>query len=413
MRIRTLIAGVGILLALSAVSILALNTGILSNAGLTEQWISETAVDVEGNHHAPAVAHIDGHTMVYTPISAIQDSSSCRLAALNATNGSTHWQYAIPSSACAIHAVADPTVEDYDNDGSLEVLTATTENQTIAFNATTGAVEQRFNLSTYGYTQPLVADLTGDAGREIVVADVDGRVFVFRSNGTIVWSRNLSGYSWGQPSIADFDADGQPEIAVGFSDGQLHLLERNGSRAWDQPKEFEGSITWMATAQSDSDPAIEIITATPAGNVTMVDGKTNAIEWQTDLGRFAAVHAVDDADNDGTVEVYAAARDGKLRSINASSGTVEWTTTLTTTDVQMMPPPSLGDVDGDGDEELVAAGNDGSVSIVEPSSGNVLASYERETTIFVHPTLTDVDNDSAQEVFVIYGDGRVVALDMN
>lgn len=413
MRFRTIVAGVGVLVVLGVISILALNTGVLSNAQFTERWTSDTAVDTQGNHHAPAIATVDGRTMLYAPISATKGTSSCRLAALNATSGTTQWQYPVPSSACAIHAVADPTVSDYDDDGSLEVLAATTENQTVVLNATTGAVERRYDLSNYGYTQPVVTDLTGDGKQELVVADVSGRVFVFRPNGTTVWSRNLTGYSWGQPAVDDFDADGQPEIAVGFSDGQLHLLERDGTRAWERPKELGGSITWMATQQTDGDPAIEIVTATPAGNVTMIDGKTKTTEWQSDFGRFAAVHAVEDGDDDGTVEVYAVARDGNLRSIRASDGRVEWTTTLTTEDVQMMPPPALGDVDGDGDDELVAAGNDGSVSIVDPSSGDVRVAYERETPIFVHPTLDDVDDDGAQEVFVMYSDGRVVSLDTN
>jgi hypothetical protein len=75
----------------------------------------------------------------------------------------------------------------------------------------------------------------------------------------------------------------------------------------------------------------------------------------------------------------------------------------------MTPPPSLGDVDGDGALELVAVTNNGIVSIVDPRSGEILDSYNRDVPIWVHPTLADVNEDSAAEVFVIYGDGRVVA----
>lgn len=50
--------------------------------------------------------------------------------------------------------------------------------------------------------------------------------------------------------------------------------------------------------------------------------------------------------------------------------------------------------------------------MVDPNSGDVLATYERagEVPIYTHPTVADTNGDGTAEIYVMYGDGRVVAL---
>lgn len=411
MRLRTVAVVLAILVGLLGVAAVGLGVFGESDVALTTEWVSETGREVTANHHAVAPGRPRDRGMVYAPVSGRSDTTQCALYGLHAANGTTAWQYQVPATNCTIHSVADPTLADYDGDGTVEVLAGTTEKAVIAFHPTTGAVEFRHNLSSYGYTKPVVADFVGDTAKEIIVVDAHGSVYVLRPDGSVAWSKQLDRYTWGQPAVADFDGDGDPELTVGIGgEGDLYLFEQNGTVAWRRTDPFGGSISWMTTGQADDDAAKEIVTATPAGDVTMFDGKQGQIEWERDFGRFAAVHAFGDGDRDGSPEVYAVARDGKLRSIAAGSGEIEWTTTLTTADVQMMPPPSLGDVDGDGSPELVAVTNDGTTAIVDPSTGDVLARYERDVPIFTHPIVADVNSDSRAEVFVMYGDGRVVAL---
>jgi outer membrane protein assembly factor BamB len=411
-RPRTIVALAVLLVVVGGVAI----GGVVLNhdraTGTSVSWVSETASDVSGNHHIPAVAEVDGRMLVYAPVSGRPDTEECRLAALYAENGSQRWSYGIPPSDCAIHAVADPTVADYDDDGRVEVLAATTEEVLAAYDPLSGTVEFEFDLTSYGYTQPVVADVTGDDRPEIVVVDVRGTVFVVRPNGTTAWSRQLDSFTWEQPAVADFDGDGRQEVAVAAGGaGKLHLFDHDGAKSWDAPVAFESSLTWMATGQGDGDSPPEIVTATAlGGTVAMVEGNGTVV-WERDLGSFAAVNAVADGDGDGRQEVYATAKDGTLSSLDARTGETEWETTLTTADLGMMPPPSLGDIDGDERPELVAPTNDGLVSVVDPRSGAVVSTYEREDTIFTHPRLADVDSDGDEEAFVMYGRGRVVAFD--
>lgn len=141
-----------------------------------------------------------------------------------------------------------------------------------------------------------------------------------------------------------------------------------------------------------------------------VDGQTGGVEWEREYNDLAAVYAFGNGDGDRQPEVYAVAKDGKLRALDPSDGTVEWTTTLTTEDVQMMPPPVLGDLDGNGKLELVAIAQDGVVSVVNPDSGEIIDSYERDVPIWMRPTLADLNDDGIPEILVMYGDGRVAAL---
>jgi len=410
MRPRTAVAAAVVLASLAGLVALALvGPGGADGTTVSERWVSDTDRPTGGNHHRVAVARVDGQATAIAPISGRQGSEDCAFVALSAADGSQQWEYSIAPENCTIHSVGDPVVADRDGDGDREVIAATTEESVVALSGTDGEVEFRHELTAYGYSRPVVADLTDDPGRELVVTDVRGTVAVVRSNGSEAWRREFGNLTWGDPAVGDFDADGDPELVVGPGTDGVYLLEADGSTAW-HADGLEGSITWLATGQVDDDPAIEVVAATGRGEVVAVDGATGDLEWRRSFDRFAAVEAIGDGDDDGDSEVYAVARDGKLRALSGTDGSTEWTTSLTTEDVQMTPPPSMGDVDGDGDPELVAPGNDGVVSIVDPETGDVLATYEREVAVYAPVTLADANADGVLEAYVLYADGRVVSL---
>ncbi len=378
---------------------------------LSERWISDTGRDMKGNHHAPAVATVQGESFVYAPISDRGNGTGCGLFALDGGNGSIAWKQQVPRANCTIHAVADPTVADFDADGEQEVLASSTEQRVTAYGALSGDEAMRHELSAYGYTQPVVANLAPDSGRETAVVDVKGNLSLVRANGTALWSRDLDGMAWAQPTADDFDADGDAELAVGVAPpdgGRVVLIDGDNDTVWENDG-IADSILWMGSGQADDDPAVELTVATSGGKIVVFDGKDGRVEWRQSVGDLAAVHDISDGDGDGDPEVYAVSKEGTLFALDAADGSVEWKTSLTT-GTNMTPPPVVGDVDGDDDAEIVATTNDGKVTVVAPDSGNVLATYERSVPIYTHPALADLDGDGAEEIYVIYGDGRVVSL---
>lgn len=411
MRAATAVAALAILVALAGIAGVALVGSDGQGPTLTDRWMSETGTDRAINHHAPAAGRVDDRGLVFAPISGEPDTDQCALVALSAGDGGRQWRYPVPPSNCTIHAVADPTVADYDGDGVSEVFVATTEEAIVGLDPRSGEVEFRRNLTAYGYTQPIVTDLTGDGTPEVIAVDVQGAVFVWGPNGTPVWTRQYDSYTWGQPRVADFDGDDDAELVVGFGGaGELVLFEADGTVAWNRSRPVPGALTWVSTGQADGDEPTEIAVGTTDGVVAVFDGRDGSLQWRRDLGTLAAVHAFGDGDGDGVAELYAVAQDAVLRSYTARNGTEEWSTTLTAERVQMTPPPSLGDLDGDSRPELVAVTNDGLVSLVDPATGEVQDTYRRDVSIWVHPTIADADGDGVAEAYVIYGDGRVVAL---
>ncbi|MFC7251814.1 PQQ-binding-like beta-propeller repeat protein [Halomicroarcula sp. GCM10025324] len=393
-----------------AIGSFVIDTG--SGGEITVLWVSQTGREVNGNHHAPAVGQVGDGQFVYAPISGRADTDRCALYGLEASSGERQWRSGIAVPDCTLHSIADPAVADYDGDGTDEVLAATTEDTLTAYDPTDGSVEFEYVLDSYGYTKPLVANITGNSRPETVVVDVRGTVYVISAGGETVWTRDLESTTFAQPTVGEFDADDGAELAVAAGGaGELYLFEGDGTPRWDEPVTFDSSTTWMTTGQADADVASEIVVATALdGTVAMVDGNSTVL-WERDLGTFAAVHGVTDGDNDGIEEVYAVAANGDLYSLDAESGQTGWRTRLTNADVQMMPPPAVGDVDGDGSPTLVAPANDGTVSLVDPTTGEVTATYEREVPIYTHPRMADIDDDGDAEALVMYGDGRVVALD--
>lgn len=409
MRPRTVVAIVAVVVLLGGAAVLGLMIESTSGGSLSEAWTSDTDTGVVGNHHAPAVGVVDGEPMVYAPLSGRSGGDQCRLAGLSATDGDAQWRHDIEPQYCEIHSVADPTLADVDGDGTSEVLAATTRETVTAHDPHTGDVEFRHDLTSYGYTQPVVADLGDDGSLEIVVVDARGTVIVVGADGTEHWRDELDSYTFGQPALRDFDGDGETEIAVGNQHGTVRLYGPDGEPEWERPNATASQITWLTTTDRHDGAGPGVVVATVDGTVALLDGADGTTRWEREFEGFSAVRAVADGDDDGRDEIYAVAQDGVLRSLEAGTGDTEWTTTLTTENVQTMPPPSAGDLDGDGDEELLAVTRVGDVTVVDPANGETLASAGRDVPILTHATLADTDGDGAEEAYVIYGDGRIAS----
>jgi outer membrane protein assembly factor BamB len=412
MRTRTASALVAVfcLLGVLAVS----GVGLSSNGQLVEQWVSDTPRDNEVNHHAVGVG--PAGDVVVAPVAELPNSdvpitnTSCSLVRLAPENGTTVWQTGMPAEACFTHALTEPTIEDADGDGSIEVFVSSTENALVTYDAATGTEEWRVPLATYGYGRPTLADVTEDSSPEVVTSDIRGNVVVASGDGAVRWRFSTSSVGWSRasvwaaPIVTDIDDDGAQEVLVGTSKGVV-LLTGDGDVDW----VVNGSATYTVAAQADDDSAVEVFTG-GTSTLRAYDGSSGELQWERELSN-PRIRTAADTDSDGTVELFVGRADGRVRSVNARTGETEWSTKISESDDTMIPPPVLGDVDGTSGPEVIAVTNSGTVAVLDAESGSEMAAYEREVPVWTVPTPADLDGDGDAEVLVRYGDGRVVALD--
>jgi outer membrane protein assembly factor BamB len=389
--------------------------GVSSSGGtLNEAWVSDTPRDNQVNHHAVGVGP-NGNVIV-APVAEVPHSdvpitnTSCALVRLGPENGTVQWRTGMPEEDCFTHALTQPAIEDIDGDGALEVVVSTTENALITYDARTGTQEWRVSLTTYGYGQPTITNLTPAGGPEVITSDISGGVVTTGGNGTVVWrfGSNETAWEgvsvWVAPVVDDIDGDNQPEVLVGSSSGPV-LLSAGGDVEWRR----NGSATYIAATQADDDPPLELFTA-GTSSIRAYDGATGAREWTRSL-TSGRIRTAADADSDGTAELYVSRVGGDILALNARTGETEWSTSVSSSEDTIVPAPVLGDVTGDGQQEVTAVTKTGSVAVLDAESGAELARYERNVPIWTFATPADIDRDDRMEILVRYGDGRVVALE--
>jgi outer membrane protein assembly factor BamB len=404
-------------LALAAVfGLLALvvvvGVGFTPSGELTEQWVSDTPRENEINHHGVGIG--PAGDVIVAPVAEVPyadvpiTNSSCELVRLDPDTGSTVWEVGMPAEDCYTHALTEPTIEDIDDDGELEVVVSSTENALITYDAETGSEEWRVPLSTYGYGRPTVANVTPALGPEIVTSDIEGGVVVVDGDGMVEWRAMLNATQsnpsvWLAPLVDDFNADGSPEVLLASSNGPV-LLSSDGDVKW----QSDGAANYLAVAQVDDDPESEVF-ATGRSAVRSY-GVGGELAWERDLSNSRFKTALD-GDGDGTVELYVGRIGGRLLALDATTGDTEWSTRLSTNDEAMVQPPVLADVDGETGQEIVTVIETGTVVVVDPDTGSERARYERDVPVWTAPSVADINDDGRNEIIVRYGDGRVIRLD--
>ena len=124
-------------------------------------------------------------------------------------------------------------------------------------------------------TYPVVADLTKDGFKELVISDHYGYLHVFTADGEYLSEKYpiQLGDMLSTPAIADVDQDGELEIIVVecfafgdyFPNGRVHVLNINGEHLSGWPYELDGGhgrINSVSIGDINNDDILNIITAT-------------------------------------------------------------------------------------------------------------------------------------------------------
>ncbi|HTP09863.1 MAG TPA: VCBS repeat-containing protein, partial [Anaerolineae bacterium] len=183
------------------------------------------------------------------------------------------WQRCYPGNWCETGWYAAPAVADLDKDGTPEVLWGGYTLMDV--NGSNGTL--KWNGSNTGRLWPgiVVADLDHNGSLEVVTANGDGYVSVYKSDGSSyssAWPKqNFSGNEIRSLAVADLDGNQQMEIAIARASGgsynQWTVLELDGSTrpGWPNLKPSEPGYGWGAYNENigigdiDGDHRAEII----------------------------------------------------------------------------------------------------------------------------------------------------------
>jgi len=318
------------------------------------------------------------------------------------------------------------------------------------------------------FSSPVVADLDGDASKEIVVGTAGiwngssytslPRLWVVRPNGTadpagaIRWFTDLTSEPYATPAIGDLTGDGVPEIVVaygGYSDeptpGGVRAFQKTGANTWSQLWSFQLSIPGVSTHVLSS-PALGDVDGDGVLDVVFgaLDLKVHALKGtngQAIAGFPVLVYdsvrgapALADLDGDGEIEIIVGADcNPQGPPINTQAGGALWvlrtdgtiypgfprfvTPPAGLTPVGIGTAPVVGDIDGDGCPEIVA-GTDHSSSPAQKliyawhNDGRTVAGWPVPLSGHASgdPALANLDADVALEVVATDDTGRVYGI---
>ena len=399
-----------------------LNTGVADPAltGITvpiEMWNYTT--DNGYGSGSPVIADIDGdgYPEVLVPTASAYPSYTGGVYALN-SDGTLRWKYQAGDSATGDYGTyATPPLADIDGDGKLETIFPSLKGKIVAVDD--DGTEIWFIDKGSGGTRSVIADMTVDAGLEVVVgaagktfllkasdgtqiweapypmlcdpaiADIDGDGMlevVFSTSGMFIVALNAEdGTPWwtsasmGQNAqnnlavISDINADGYPDVVVGSRDKKLYVFSGlNGSLLWNYA--VVGRCFSAAVADFNGDGYDDVATTATGGYPSksyayLLDVKNKTLLWQHDIVGKSGYSterspSIADVNGDGTPDVLVAGLSQNLYALSGVDGSEIWT--IATNDPSA-GVPAVGDLDGDGGMEIVvSAGNSVQVFTQEP-----------------------------------------------
>lgn len=236
--------------------------------------------------------------------------------------------------------VTTPAVGDIDGDNINEIVACSSGGYCRILKANTSVDEHIYTDTKWnsemavmtfgagGLSSPVIANLTGDADLEIIISSLDGKVYAWESNGSLIsgWPATAEPSTYPSPAVGDIDFDGDLEVVVATDNNKIYAFEHDGTKISGFPVRTpeEGTAPRSSPILADvtGDHNLEIIFAIGKHEEAEVnfgkvyiwdkDGNPVANPAITAGDWFVGTPAVADIDDDGNNELVAGSWDGNL-----------------------------------------------------------------------------------------------------
>jgi hypothetical protein len=260
------------------------------------------------------------------------------------------------------------------------------------------------------HSSPAIASLDADESTlEIIVGCDDGKLYVFRDDGTLAtgWPVTIGDTLFSSPAVGDIVGDYHREVVIGGMDGKVYAYNYQGEKLWEYPT--AGPIrTTPVLADLDGDGKSEVLCTSGESLYALEgDGSVFAGSWpySAGAGTFTSP-AVGDVDGDGTLDIAVIAygytapveSDVFLLEPNGALFSGSWPVVV---DTVIMADPVLGNVTAPAsDLEIVAGAANGRVYVWKSDGTPWPASPRVVGTIEASPILAQLDGDDELEIVV-------------
>ncbi len=192
-------------------------------------------------------------------------TSAGTVEAISCEGDPPNQRWAMPASGSG--CVSALGLADVDSDGLLEIVVASEDVSCI--NAEDGS-DKGWSIDLGGQVVCLAIDDTDvDGEAEVFAGSAGGRVGLIDS-GVLLWTREIGGTPGSSAAIADVDGNAGKEILVGSDDGYVHVLTLDGDD-YVSPMPVPGTCLTPFASDLTGDGTLDVAVCTSEGTVYAFD----------------------------------------------------------------------------------------------------------------------------------------------